>query len=84
MSICRKKTCRQMHAIASVRRCATVRMGSGGSVWAKSSTTQCIDCLTFEDLLRVALWHRFGSLGHERWPVVWRRRTTKLESKAIV
>eukprot|EP00971_Amphidinium_carterae_P134306 2660800-Amphidinium_carterae.1 len=59
-------------------------MGSGGSVWAKPPTSQRIDCLTFEDLLRVALWVRFGSAGHERWPVVLRRKTPKLESKKLL
>eukprot|EP00971_Amphidinium_carterae_P044982 884657-Amphidinium_carterae.1 len=38
--------------IASVRRYATIRMGSGGIVWAKPPNTQCTDCLAFEDILR--------------------------------
>eukprot|EP00971_Amphidinium_carterae_P270470 5366422-Amphidinium_carterae.1 len=78
MSNCCKKVRGQANDIANVRRCATIRMGSGGSVWAKPSATQCIACLTFKDLLRIALRHRFGSAVHGRWPVVFRREQSHL------
>eukprot|EP00971_Amphidinium_carterae_P259977 5158185-Amphidinium_carterae.1 len=65
MSNCRQTARRQTCNSASLRRSATIRMGSGGIVWAKPSNTQCIDCLAFEDLPRIALWLRFGSAGHE-------------------
>eukprot|EP00971_Amphidinium_carterae_P247472 4913976-Amphidinium_carterae.1 len=51
----------QKSKIASDRRCATIRMGSGGVVWAKPPNTQCIDCLAFENILRAAVWLRFRS-----------------------
>eukprot|EP00971_Amphidinium_carterae_P062671 1240540-Amphidinium_carterae.1 len=65
MSNCRQTARRQTCDTASVRRGATIRMGSGGIVWAKPPNTQFIDCLAFEDLPRVALWLRFRSAGHE-------------------
>eukprot|EP00971_Amphidinium_carterae_P002795 55086-Amphidinium_carterae.1 len=45
-----------MHATSSVRRTATICMGSGGSIRAKPPHTQRVDILSFEDLLCFALW----------------------------
>eukprot|EP00971_Amphidinium_carterae_P212728 4221721-Amphidinium_carterae.1 len=58
-------TRRQKDYIASVRRYTTIRMGSGGIVWANPPNTQCFDCRAFEDLLCAAFWLRFGSAGHD-------------------
>eukprot|EP00971_Amphidinium_carterae_P031994 630244-Amphidinium_carterae.1 len=60
----RRPTC----DIAKGRRCATIHVGGGGSVCAKPTSAQRIDCLSFEDLRRVALWLKCGSAGHECWP----------------
>eukprot|EP00971_Amphidinium_carterae_P184104 3655180-Amphidinium_carterae.1 len=65
MSNSSQKPCRKTHAAPGVGRYATICMGSGGIVWAKPPNAQCIDCLAFEDLLRVALWLRFGSAQHD-------------------
>eukprot|EP00971_Amphidinium_carterae_P158374 3139741-Amphidinium_carterae.1 len=58
-------TRQQNNYIANVRRYATIRMGSGGTIWANPPNTQCIGCLAFQDLLRVALWLRFRSARHD-------------------
>eukprot|EP00971_Amphidinium_carterae_P154945 3072394-Amphidinium_carterae.1 len=52
-------TRRQKSYITSVRRYASIRMGSGGIVWGNPPNTQCTGGLAFEDLLRAALWLRF-------------------------
>eukprot|EP00971_Amphidinium_carterae_P237815 4721281-Amphidinium_carterae.1 len=65
MSNCRCGAHRQTLNIASVGRRVTIRMGSGGNVWAKPPSTQRIGCSAFEDLLRVAFWLRFASAGQE-------------------
>eukprot|EP00971_Amphidinium_carterae_P111028 2199307-Amphidinium_carterae.1 len=51
--------------IGKLRQCATIRMGSGGSAWAKPPSPQRADCISFEDLLCLALWLGFGTVGHE-------------------
>eukprot|EP00971_Amphidinium_carterae_P343442 6483192-Amphidinium_carterae.1 len=56
--------CQKAYDIACVRHCATIRMGSGGTVRAKPPSTKPIDRLAFEDLLRFALWRRFETAGH--------------------